>query len=106
MSSTPQECAAATITLPPRMAIGDIAQCQSEFREVLEQGKPIAIEADSVERIDTAGLQCLAVLVRCAAERQQAIFWSGVSPELNAAAARLGLAVALELPDCDQGAEN
>jgi anti-anti-sigma regulatory factor len=106
MSSTPEERAAATITLPPRMAIGDIAQRHSEFCEALAQGKPIAIDADSLERIDTAGLQCLTLLVRCAAERQQAISWSGVSPELAAAAARLGLAAALELPSCDQGTEN
>lgn len=98
MSLNPDERPASSITLPPRLAIAEIATHHRGFCDALAEGGPIAIDAGAIERIDTTGLQCLTALVRTAGDRRQTVSWESVSPELAAAAARLGLTAALELP--------
>lgn len=60
--------------------------------------EPLDVDAGAVERIDTAGLQLLACLVRARAAMGGAVRWAAVSPELRRSAARLGMQDLLALP--------
>jgi len=60
--------------------------------------KQVALDARDVEKIDAAGLQALLAGRSALAKAGKAVSWTGVSPQLCAAAGLLGLSETLELP--------
>ena len=60
--------------------------------------RQVALDALEVEKIDAAGLQALLAGRMALAKAGKTVTWTGVSPQLGAAAALLGLAETLELP--------
>lgn len=65
--------------------------------------EPLEVNAGAVERIDTAGLQLLACLVRGRAAMGGSVRWAAVSPALQRGAARLGMLEILSLPAGNPG---
>jgi ABC-type transporter Mla MlaB component len=66
---------------------------------LLESPAPVTLEINAVQRIDTAGMQLLTAFVRERESQGRQVRWRGSAPALSAAAALLGLAAVLRLPD-------
>jgi anti-anti-sigma regulatory factor len=59
----------------------------------------IALDASQVEKVDAAGIQALLGGRRVLEQSGKQLSWTGISPQLKAAAQLLGLAEALELSE-------
>lgn len=106
MAPTPHESTARPIELPARLTISEVADWHQSILETVAAAPALTLEAGSVERIDTAGLQCLASLARSSRTRGQSLSWRSVSPEIMSGAERLGLVGALDLPAEEPTEEN
>jgi anti-anti-sigma regulatory factor len=58
----------------------------------------VALDGRPVEKVDAAGLQALLAGRRALVSSGKKVSWTGCSPQLQAAAALLGLAEHLEMP--------
>lgn len=106
MAPTPDEPTARPIKLPARLTISEVTEWHQSILDTVASAPALAIEAGCVERIDTAGLQCLASLARSSRTRGQSLSWTSVSPEIVGGASRLGLVGALDLPAAEPTEEN
>ena len=59
--------------------------------EQLELGRDVVLDAGSVSKVDTAGLQLLVAFVRQLRAGGRTLSWQAVTPELQRAAAQLDL---------------
>ncbi len=87
------------VSCPAVLDIAAVQDFHAHLRDVLEQGVPVTIRCDQIERIDTAGLQLLAACCQDAADRQVPVHWDGVNDILREAAGRLDLLGLLNLPE-------
>lgn len=106
MAPMPDEPTARPIDLPARLTISEITEWHQSILDTVATAPALAIEAGRVERIDTAGLQCLASLALSSRTRGQSVYWSSVSSEIMSGARRLGLVTALDLPAAEPTEEN
>lgn len=64
---------------------------------------PVRVDAGSVERVDTAGLQILVAFVRDVQASGRAVSWTAASAELRRCAGTLALIEALSLGNVSAG---
>src|SRR5690606_37161210 len=86
-----------TINLERALTIARVESLQAEFEELEKKSEPVILNAQNVSRVDASVLQLLVANFRSMSAREQDISWSGVSDELAAAAALLGLTDELKL---------
>lgn len=92
------------LVLPQAMTIADLDPLRQRLLGLLNSRRDLVLDGRAISDIDTAGLQLLAALCRDARERGIAVRWTGVSAELAAGAALLGLAAVLGLDRAPAGA--
>lgn len=100
-AATPADAAASDATrvvcLPADCRLAAQAALKSELEQVLQHGD-IVIEAQALERVDTAALQLLVLFRRELEQNGGALAWRGTNDVLREAAALLGLEQSLNLP--------
>jgi ABC-type transporter Mla MlaB component len=93
-----QPPAAATIGLASNCTVKDATGLKTELLQWLDEPGSVAIDAKSVERIDTSIVQLLCAFVRERAERNLGVTWTGATQPLLDAARMLGVRTLLALP--------
>ncbi len=84
--------------LAEECTIAGAESLKADLASLLESPAAVRIDASSVRRIDTAGLQVLTAFVRERSSRGGAVEWLGVTPALSEGARILGLSTMLNLP--------
>jgi anti-anti-sigma regulatory factor len=84
------------VQLGELLTIEQVAAMHAELGRHLHAGA-VVLEAGAVKRIDTAGLQLLAALVRAAESRGKPVQWRSVSAAVRDGARHVGLSAALGL---------
>ncbi|WP_018937061.1 lipid asymmetry maintenance protein MlaB [Thioalkalivibrio sp. ALJ24] len=79
------------IELPERLRIDAVEALTEQARETLDRGAALRLDANSVQDVDTAGLQLLAMLRREARRRKQPMHIEYPTPALEEGLQRLGL---------------
>jgi len=93
-AATPAE----TISLSSNCTVKDATALKGALLQALDAPEAVAIDAKSVERIDTATVQLLCAFVRDRAARNLSVTWSGAPQPLLDAARLLGVSSLLALP--------
>lgn len=85
--------------LPEDLTISHVQSLQDKLESAIgdDAYDALEIEADGVQKVDTAGLQVLLVLANAARERHIKLSWVKPSENLCAAASTLGLESALNM---------
>lgn len=86
------------LVLESSLTIADVGDYHAVLNACLEGGKPIRIDAGGLDAVDGAGLQLLAAFIKNADAKALAVSWVAVSDALSAAAQRLGVVQAMQLP--------
>lgn len=81
--------------LPEKMTISESEEHYQLLTESIENKNSLELDATAVEKIDTAALQLLAVLLKGNDDKNIKISWHGISKELEERAAILGLSECL-----------
>ena len=92
----------ATVDSPGAIALGDILTIEQSAAMHAELGrhlgaKNVVLDAGSLTRVDTAGLQLLTAFIRAAEGRGARVEWRAPQAALRESARRLGLEGALRL---------
>ncbi len=88
-----------TIKIGRDLRIAGAAGAFAALRSAAEGAeRRIALDARQVDKVDAAGLQALLAGRRALGSAGKGVSWVGCSAQLKAAAALLGLAESLELP--------
>ncbi|MGN6705340.1 MAG: STAS domain-containing protein [Rhodanobacter sp.] len=88
---------AAVVCLPADCRLAAQAELKAQLQQVLLHGD-IVIDAQALERVDTAALQLLVLFRRELEHNGGALAWRGANEVLREAAALLGLEQSLNLP--------
>lgn len=91
------------IDLGSDLTIRTVAQIKSAIDYKLQQGTDIQLSAQSLQKIDTAGLQLIYSLVQTLEKSSSQIHWSGTSDLINDAAQQLGLPELIQSSTQDDG---
>jgi anti-anti-sigma regulatory factor len=86
------------LTLPRQCTLRDAEAFRAALLAADEEPGDFVVDATSVERIDTAGLQLLVAFARRLRLHERRLVWGKPSAELLRGAARLGLTGELGLP--------
>ena len=86
------------VSLFSNSTVKDAAALKDTLLQVVDEPGAVAIDAKSVERIDTAVIQVLCAFVRDRAARNLAVNWRGTPQPLLDAARLLGVGTLLALP--------
>jgi ABC-type transporter Mla MlaB component len=86
------------VSLFSNSTVKDAAALKDTLLQVLDEPGSVAIDAKSVERIDTAIIQVLCAFVRDRAARNLVVTWRGAPQPLLDAARMLGVGALLALP--------
>lgn len=92
-----------TVSLASNHTIKDAAALQDSLLQVFDEPGAVAVDAKSVERIDTAVMQLLCAFVRDRAARGHAVSFSRPTQAFLDAAQLLGVSTLLALPAVDAG---
>ena len=79
--------------------ISSASELRDQLLQALVSERPVVLDAEHVERVDTAALQVLSAFVRDAGAHDQAVRWHAPSQSLQRSAALLGLAGVLGLAE-------
>jgi len=88
----------AVIKLGAHCSIKGVAALKQSLQAVVDLTDDVVIEADAVERLDTAAVQLLCAFVHQRASLSRKVVWRSGSPALADAARLLGVAALLALP--------
>ena len=88
----------AAITLAANCSIKEVATLRQQLIAAVDVTGPVVIDAEAVERIDTATLQVLYAFVRDRLAGDREVTWQGVPAALTDAARLLGVRDLLCLP--------
>jgi ABC-type transporter Mla MlaB component len=86
------------VSLFSNSTVKDAAALKDTLLQVIDVPGAVAIDAKSVERIDTAVIQVLCAFIRDRAARNLAVNWRGTPQPLLDAARLLGVGTLLALP--------
>jgi len=89
----------AMLQLPMELSIADVAEWYDRLGNFSEEQQALTLDGSSVMRVDTAGLQLLAVLVKDEPSFPDGVHWHAVSDVLSRSARILGLTHLLQIPD-------
>lgn len=81
-----------------RLLIDDTAAAYRCLDQALARGRPILLDAVDLMRIDTAGVQLLAIFCLTVRQRGLGPQWRGISSTLREVVDQLGLPAVLGLP--------
>jgi ABC-type transporter Mla MlaB component len=87
-----------TISLSSNCTVKDATAFKDELLQWLDEPGSVAIDAKSVERIDTAIVQLLCAFIRDRAAQNLGVTWVAAPGPLLDAARTLGISTALALP--------
>ena len=87
----------AVVCLPADCRLAAQVALKEQLQQVLQHGD-IVLDAQALERIDTAALQLLVLFRRELEQHGGALAWRGANEVLREAAALLGLEQSLNLP--------
>lgn len=85
------------IKLPDELSIAQSAEYFQLFMSRIEKGGDIELDADSLTRIDAAGIQLLYVVQRALTEGGCSLRWAATSQQLKESVALLGMTESLAL---------
>lgn len=85
------------ITCGDSLDISAVGQKHAEFKEAIEKKQAIEISAESLQKIDGAGIQMLVALFAQAEREKMKISWKDTSATLLDAASLLGVNKQLQL---------
>jgi len=80
-----------TIDLGTELTIRSVASCKAQIDDNLLQGQEIKLQAENLQKIDSAGLQMLYSLDKTLKKTSQSIHWVNSSAIINEAARMIGL---------------
>lgn len=86
-----QASATEYLHLDHELTMRNVAEFKAQLEQMLQQDTPIAIDADELRKIDSAGLQLLFGLQQTLAKNGTAISWKKPSEVISAAAAVLSM---------------
>lgn len=86
-----------TLKLPEEISIANAGDWQDKLTAALQDTSSLMLDASELSRVDTAGVQLLAVLFKQAQASSVSIGWSASSATLETTASQLGLKSALLL---------
>jgi anti-anti-sigma regulatory factor len=78
--------------------ISRVAEFYAELKMVIDENKPIELDAANLSRIDAAGVQLLVALCQKAKVESISLTWKQVSESLHRSASLIGLENELGLP--------
>jgi ABC-type transporter Mla MlaB component len=78
--------------------VADASSLKVGLAKLLDDTDIVTLDISAVQRIDTAGLQLIAMFVREREARGRQVRWQGAAPVLATAAELLGLGSLLKLP--------
>jgi ABC-type transporter Mla MlaB component len=87
-----------SLTLAAECTVAEADALKTALAQRLSEPGTVTVDVSALQRIDTAGLQLLAVFVRDRRTLGRAVAWRGRAAALEAAAGLLGLHEMLELP--------
>ena len=85
------------VVIDGEQTIKNSAALHGVLQAIYDAGAPVAIDAGSLQTIDTAALQLLTAFVNSMRARQHDVSWVAVSDRLREPARRLGLVEQLQL---------
>jgi ABC-type transporter Mla MlaB component len=85
-------------TLSAECTIAESAPLQADLSRLLDKDAPVTLDANELQRIDTAGMQVIAAFVRERNANGRQVEWRNPPPTLLSAARLLGLGALLGLP--------
>lgn len=88
---------ASELDLESSLTIAEVGGLYLTMLEMLNGVGAIKLRAEDVDRVDGAGMQLLAALIKEAAQRRVQVHWINASAALRTAAAQLGLVSAIGL---------
>jgi len=94
----PEQTNATVISCGESIDITTVMTWRDKLLEILSVAPDVVFEAESVEKIDTAGLQVLVAFMKDARVKGLSVTWSNPSDVLCRAAMLTGFADVLELP--------
>lgn len=77
--------------------VADASSLKAALAKLLDETDSVTLDISAVQRIDTAGLQLIAMFVREREARGRQVRWQGAAPVLATAAQLLGLDSLLKL---------
>jgi anti-anti-sigma regulatory factor len=80
-----------TLKLPEEISIANVGDWQDKLAAALQDASSLTLDAAELSRVDTAGVQLLAVLFKQAQSSGVSIGWSASSATLETTAGQLGL---------------
>lgn len=80
-----------TLKLPEEISIANVGDWQDKLAAALQDASSLTLDAAELSRVDTAGVQLLAVLFKQAESSGVSIGWSASSATLETTASQLGL---------------
>ena len=80
-----------TLKLPEEISIANVGDWQDKLTAALQDASSLTLDASELSRVDTAGVQLLAVLFKQAQASNVTIGWSANSSTLETTASQLGL---------------
>lgn len=85
--------------LPQNLTIASVQGLHDQLEELIDKKDcdKVTIQADEVQRADTAGIQLLLAFFLASKERQIIVDWSSPSEKLSEAVKTLGLSSTLNL---------
>ena len=82
--------------------ISRVSELYQQLSSALEQDGPVTLHAETVERIDTAGLQMFVCFIQEVKKRDRVVHWQAPSEALLRSANYLGLKKILHLNEHNQ----
>jgi anti-anti-sigma regulatory factor len=95
----PQNSDGTTTLCLESLDIRQVSELKPQLLHVLEAAQPVTIQAQDIERSDTAGLQLLTAFFIDARAKGIAIAWDQPSEALRQSASLMGVAGLLELDE-------
>lgn len=90
------------IDLGAELTIRSVASCKSRLDQSFQNGFDIKLQAGSLQKIDSAGIQLIYSLNKTLEKTSQSIQWMGSSPIINQAARLAGLPDLIEMGNVEE----
>jgi anti-anti-sigma regulatory factor len=88
-----------SVELPEKLTIVSVDALHEQFEPLLQNSAELILSAESVARVDTAGLQIMASVCQSLRKQNISFSWSGVPEVLRESAAQLGMTELISLPE-------
>jgi anti-anti-sigma regulatory factor len=97
-ADTEHKTGSGSFAIAAECTVADAGSLKAGLAKLLDDSGVVTLDVSAVQRIDTAGLQVIAIFVRERESHGRQVEWRGTAPALTAAAQLLGLSSFLKLP--------